>query len=835
MAGAVLTLPLSETYTAGSTKHYTLTPAASPPNTTLPPGWSVSPNAFAPDIQVKFSGGDCGASTYTVKLRSIIANYTNYPWGTNFPKGGWRIVKSGPNCVEWHAWQYLINDSTGKTRGYERCDMLVKALSPTGPYEVKFRVIMPNIWNTIATDSENYNGYGNKFTANAVIYNGATPTIYYGGQNDPRAKTVTFNFTNQTMAFSANTPLTQTAVIFSSSGSLPTGIAANTAYWPSGGSIFNQNQFMSDFEQSVSYPNYISSNAYGNFARCTNAGTGQKYFSFTSGTSGSTPPTGATFADGTLLWERVSPVFTDNGTGTITASPIYSAFQQGGYNAADINGDPFWVGSGSFPRVVPGHDLDYLFSSKALLPYNKSASVATTAQPVPQYGPNQLTGGLIWYQATTGDSPGDQRIGHLDNWGLVSLLSPIDPFYTVSAKQAALNFARFPSMFFYDERNGLPFAGDNGPNNSGAPYPNYPAPIPSWVQTGIPGNYNARLAGTPGNSWAYFATTTAGLQGGLGNGQYYFPNDHAPMTEQSVYLKTGCPFMEDQMVGYANSSAFLQYRCWDTYNATASYSTINAYPGSTQLRGWAWALRCLSQGLYFCSDDHPHKAVLQNAYKSHYNYQAYIHTNLPAQAKVFGNVACEISGPAGNTAIGPWQYHFLDIQVTHDYWRGGLVNGSMPDITTLFNYMSNHYAAFNSGTNIYYIGVYFYNFLTVAYDFTSCYTDQNVMWSANFGAGQWPTVIAPPAPASMINDGNNTNSPFQFSNPQFTTGYAVIAQTALKFRNIANPGDSNVATLLAQIKSDIAGQTGVSAGQGGISWTYTYAGYVQNYHCFTCY
>jgi hypothetical protein len=827
LSGAVLTVKTSETFAPGSSKAYRILASANPPSNTN--SWT------APDIRIEYSGGDCGANTYTVKLQSIISNFSAYPWGTSFPKGGYRIVKSGANCKEWHAWQYLINDNTNKTQGYVRCDMLVKALGSSGPYEVKVRTIMPNIWNTIeTTNSELYNGYPNRFAANVKILNGSSPVAYLGGVNDPRALPVTFAISTQTIIFGGSSPIGETAITFSSTGSVPSGLTPGAVYWFSGNKLYTQRQYVGQVESSggnIPTNNWAAGvdYAWGNYA--TNASTGQIYFCTNGGTS-TTAPTGATFTDGVLTWERISPVFTDFGSGTITASPMYTAFQQGGWEGRDINGNPFWVGSGSFPRVVPGHDLNYLFTSKATLPFNKAATVQTTAQTPPQYGPNQIFGGLWWYQATTGDSNGDQRIGHMDNWGLVSLYNPQDQFYFQSSLASALSWSQFPQNFFYDERNGLPFTADNGPNNSGSAYTNYPTPIPGWLQNGVPGNGSLRAPSTPGATWVAWASNTTGLQGGLGSGQYWNDISHAPCPAQAVYLKTGCPFMEDQMVGYANSSSALAYYSYVNYNGTATYSAINAGNGSQQLRAWGWALRNIQQALYFCSDAHPHKPVLQNIYKSHYNYQAFQTTTLPSQAAVFGNL---YYNALGDGRYPPWSFHFLDMAVALDYWRGGLVSGTSTDITTLFNYMSNHYAAYSTGTFIYYIGTYYYHFQSSPGDWTSCYTDANTMFSANYPPGNTLNCATPPAPANMVDDPNNNIAPYQFNSPQFTTAYAVIAQTALKTRNTANPSDATTAACLALIETAISTQTKVSSSQGGIDWSFTYAGQIQNYHCFTCF
>lgn len=825
MSGAVITLPLSETYGAGVSKTYTLTSSSSPPVTTLPGGWGGDPNAHAPDIRVQYAGGDAGSNTYTAKLQTILGTYSNYPWGTSFPKGGWRLTKAGPNCVEWHAWQYLINDSTGFPQGYVRCDMWVKALSPTGPYEVDVKTSMPNVWNTISTNSEMYNQYPNRFAANVTILNASTPVAYYGGSNDVRATTAVFNNGTQQVTLASSGTLGQTGVIFSTGGSLPTGILSNTIYWPSNGKLFTQRLFACNNDNGFTYPAFTPGGAYGPQSYCTNTGTGQSYFTFNGGTAGSTSPTGATFTDGTVTWERISPVFTDNGSGTITASPIYACFQNGGWAAADLNGDPIWVGSGTKPRVYPGHNTTYLFSSKAMPPYNTGASSAITDSTPPQYGPTTIPGTSLWlYQDTTGDGPGDQRIGHVDNYGLVSLYSPTDVYYINASLQSALVWNQYGTNSLYDERNGLPFAPDNGPNNNGTPYTNYPTPMANWIPSNVPGG-SGRSPSTPGNSWVRWATTSAGINGGLG-GQYWSDNSHTPCPMQVPYLKTGRTIFEDLMVSYAQSSAYLGYGTYINYNGTTSYNAINSN-SSQQMRAWAWSLRNLCQGLYYCSNSHPAKQVLQAAYKSHFAYQAWRYSNMPSQAGILGVIDCNVNQD-GNYA--PWQYHFLDIQIALEQWRGGLVAGTGSNVSTVFNYMSNHYQTYSAGTDIYYSGLYYMRYSSVPLDFTTCYTSGAAAIAATLPQGN---VANQPAPSGGINDGNNNNPPYFLANPQFVTAYGFITQTAMKTRSAA--GDSTVNGFLSTVTSDISGQTGVTSAQGGALWTFVNhdSNKIVNVHCFT--
>jgi hypothetical protein len=821
MSGAVLTIAMSETCAGGSSKAYTLTTSASARNTTLNAGWSGSvTSANVPDIRVQYSGGDAGANVYTVKLRDIMTNFTAYPWGTSFPKGGYRIIKSGPNCVEIHAWQYLINDATGFTQGYVRCDMWVKVIGgPSGACEVDVRTSAPNIWNTIATNSERYNLYPGRFAANVVILNGATPVSYFGGPNDVRAGAVTFNSGTQKITF-GSTALRQTGMIFTSTGTLPGGISANTIYWvDTNNDIFIDRYWLSESE--IGFPTPFPAWAAGVYAagaRCTSGG--GKYYSQTGGTA-TTTPTGNTFTDGTLFWQRINPDLTTNGTGTITASPIYASFQECGWQTGDINGDPVWVGTGTKPRIFPGHDHDYLFASKAVPPYNKTALTATTNNGIPSFVPNQLAGGLQWQQNATGDSPGDQRIGHIDNFGVVALYMPQDPFYTTASIQAALSWNNSNCCFWYDERNGLPFASDNGPNNGGVAYTNYPSPTvgASWAQTGLPGINYLGAPAAPGNSWVSFYDTVPGASGL--QSQYWYDGSHCPMNMQVPFLKTGRTCFEDQMVSYSNAITSLSYYPYTTYNGTATYSAVNV--NSQQTRAWAWDFRTMCQALFFCSDNQPSKPLLQNSYKSHINFQAYIMTNTPSQAKVFGILHDAHTVSDGQYA--PWQYHFLDTVVSMEKWRGGLVAGVITDITTMFDYMSKHYDTFKSGYE-YYVGGYYFQAFSAPGDFTSAFTTQAGAFSVN-PVGSWKN---PPPPANVVN-GLSSGPDFALTDPHNVTDYPYIAQFAMKVRSIA--GDSSVDTLRATVSQYITNGTGIATNQGGALWSYASSGVTNNYEVFS--
>lgn len=827
LAGGVLTLKASEVIQPKGSVRYLLVPRSSPSQRGLDPAWGARPALSAPDIRCVYSGGDAGSQTYTVSLRTILSSFNNYPWGTSYPRGGWEVVKSGPHCIEWHAWQYLTNDSTKVPHGYVRCDMWVKALGVNGPYELDVRTSMPNMWNAISQNSERHGKCPNRFASRLSIVLGEKPIANFGGRDDPRGVTISsdaFRASSQSVSL----PLkTGAHTGFQFSGELPSGLSADRVYWPSGGRLYNQRLFVSYVEQNgpfapwqpktqYGYNSYVSSN-------------GRNYYSLSGGISGSRAPTGEGGSDGAVTWEAISPVFGAPAKGEVVASPVYSCFPNSAWQAADPNGDALWVGPTPRPQIFPGHDFDYLTQkSKALPPFNPKALVRKTNLTTPIFGPNQLFGSILWYQSTTGDSNGDQRIGYVDNWGVVSLYSPDDPFYTRCSIQSALSWLQSLNHFLGDERNGLPFAGNDGKSNSGTAYPNFPTPVPSWVQNNIAGDFSQHTFGI--GKWVPWYDSSVG-NSGLG-GQGFGSYSHSPCPMQIPYLKTGRACFADQLVWYANSNAMSTYKSFAKFGNQTTYSAINN-GGSVELRGWAWALRSLCQGLLFTPDNHPFKQVLRDYYDAHFAYQAFCVNTAPPKARPLGILPFLDHYPGG---YAPWEYHFLDMAVSMEKWRGALTSASVTNVDRLFRFMRNHYQTYSEGNNIYYIGAYDQQYSPKPQDWSASFTTADQALSAGFGpSGRTRTAFPPPAGAINSSYSRGGAPSWAFDDPQSTTDTAVIAQCALKIRAVADPGDVLISDLLSRTKKAIATHTHVSEDQGGIYWSFYDNARPANYHVYSCF
>lgn len=798
----VLSHACAETFAGASTKTYTYGSSASAPNNTPNSGtwggaaaanWAATLAANS-DIKAIYSGFDAGASTYTVSMNTIFSTYTftaNEAWGTSYPTGGWSITKQGPVCIEFHGWQYITNDTApNKTQGYVRCDIWVKAWSPTGPYEVDVRTSMPNMWNTVplSSSAEQFNVRAGRWATLLTLKNGSSVVFNAGGPSDTNATTVAnanFNIGTNQLTAALNTFFPQTGVVFAASGALPAGISANTIYYPgytNGGTanpwICTQRGYAAFIEQNSTITSWAANTAYG-------VGTYRKngttiYICVVAGTSaasGGPTGTGTSIVDGSgsLRWANVTVIFGDQGSGTISAYPVYASFPSVGWHVGDALGNPIWIGSGTRPPIFPGHNFSYLTTkSQFTLPYNIGAGFQATDRTVPVYGPTTNFGGIQWALSATGDGAADQRIGYMSGIGVTSLFNPSDPYYTHSAVQASLDWSQYPYGYMNDESGGNPFVGNNGTNNSGTPYTNLPSLIPNWNGNNIAGNV-ATSVQARGAAWSQWSQAAQDFNGFTG--QYYAstPGSHMPALWQVAYLKTGRPCFLEQGIHMANTQCFMLYQSKQTLSGKTYYCLINGNYGSCQLRGWAWALRSLSQCLYMLPSTHIFYPVLRDYYNDNAEFQAgLIATYTPAQA-TFGMLRCLDHGTTGNTSQGhlaPWMGYFLYYGIAMDVWRN--LNGATAQAhyKTVLDYMAAQWNLYTTSVDpnaINYISAYdlVYSPITgQSNGYSSSYTSASAVWTASYSetaeftgsiSGTTLTVTAV-ASGTLVNQGQITQA-----------------------------------------------------------------------------
>ncbi|MGH6876184.1 MAG: hypothetical protein ACREHV_02270 [Rhizomicrobium sp.] len=846
----VLSHACAETFGPSSSKTYTIGSSANAPDNSPAPGWGSSPEATMAansNFTVEYSGFDAKTKTYTVSLNNILSRYRNFPWGTHYPEGGWERTKVGPACIEWHAWQYLINDSTFRPQGYVRCDMWIKAWSPTGPFEIDVRTSEPNMWNAIAPRSEMYNKSPGRWATLCTIRNGATVVQYAGGPDDYRATTIPnadFNISNYTIDAAGASLFPQQGVVFASTESLPNGISPNTIYWLAywGGVqpnpfICTQRTFVAAIENNFSLPAWQPDTAYssqfgGSFVVNDNI----VYVCVQSGTSGSSGgPTGAgnKIVDGTCEWENMIVPFTTQGSGTISIYPVNACFPSSAWMTGDANGNPLWNGQGSRPPIFPGHDFAYLTANTKYLPsYNIGAGCQFTNQNVNLYAPNQNYGGIIWRQDDVGDSAYDQRIGYVNEWGVVSLFNPSDPFYLYASFQSALCYNQAFYSYMADERGGLPFCGNDGPHKNGKAYAHLPSTIPAWAANNTPGKAPAFGVG----NWLPWSTAFQDECGyaGASGGQTYMDTTHSPASWQIPYLKTGRPCFLEQGVYMANMTCFMGYITEATLGAETYYCVINAAAHSCQERGWAWALRNLSQALYVTPSSHPFQPVLRDYYNENAAFQASYYTSyVPPEAATLGLLNVADHGAGGHMA--PWEHSFLFISVAMEVWRGGLTGATAgKHWKTLLDYMNAFWTIFGSNLpgSLYYAGLYDMVYSPNQQGLSTAYQTPLEVLAATYACNSVNQGLEPPYPSGGIYDTYCPNYLLDDNFGENPNCYSSIMRAALTMVAAAEPTNATVVSLTNDLNSYIASATGLSETQGGIQWYGSVNGTIENFQTF---
>lgn len=839
----VLSHACSETFGPGARKTYGVGSSTTAPNNTPADGWGSSPEATIAantDFTVQYLGFDAGTNTYTVSFNKILANFHAFPWGVHYPLGGWERTKTGPVCMEWHAWQYLINDASSKPQGYVRCDMWIKAWSPTGPFEIDVRTSQPNMWNTISPKSEMYNISPGRWATACVVRNGSKVLQYAGGPGDARKLTIpnaNFDPPSCRIIAAAGSLFPQQGIVFSSRGRLPAGIKDGMLYWlgyagqQANPYICAERVFVSAIEQNA--PQAWSANT--NYSLNQTCGNGNILYicvqAGTSGTAGGPTGTGNAISDGTCVWQNMTIPFSDQGNGTILAYPVNACFPSTAWITGDMLANPLWDGAGRRPPIFPGHDFDYLTSKSKFVPcYNTRAGFEFTNQPVNAYAPNRNWGGLWWYLDTSGDGAEDQRIGYIDGWGVTTLYNPRDPFYLFSQLQAALCFSNYPLSYMVDERGGMPFCANNGPNRDGKPYKHLPGVLPGWAGNNTPGKTPAFGVG----NWLPWSSAYRDQNGF--RGQYYVDPSHMPAPWQIAYMKTGRPCFLEQAIHMSNTCCFMGFLTQQTLGEKTYYCVINGAYWSIQERGWAWALRSLTQAVYITPEANAFQPVLRDYYEDNAAFQArYYRKYVPKAAATLGILNVLDHGiNDGKGHMAPWELSFLFLPVAMEAWRGGLTSlKSGEHWVALLNYMNGFWSAFetNFPRSLYYAGAYDFVYSPQSGNLAASYQTGQDLLSATY-ADSVNGGMQAPYPKGGLYD-QNVNGNLLINNfPENCTWYGSVMRAAMKMVMVAQPGETAVGTMMKKLIDMTAAATGQTKETAGIQWHGLNNGVVGNYHTF---
>ena len=277
---------------------------------------------------------------------------------------------------------------------------------------------------------------------------------------------------------------------------------------------------------------------------------------------------------------------------------------------ANAQAMPSWIAgtrSGAAPGYAPGPDPVYAMSTRVMPPYDQTliglepqdAAVSTYSCGTIA-GIDPISGSEFGILGTTGDSPGDERIGVLNGSSVCVLLNPLNTNRVV--RQKSYCFTSFCYYFCWDdERTGRPF---------GRTPVNYPGLIanPSLNMLG------AVATGNP--AWGF---TSVQAQDPLNFQNRYQANidaSHMPSHWIVPYFLTGHPIFSD--LGLHETLTMLASQpvdcCdWPYGPSPSPYNNLIIAPNAMQVRGYGWANRQLGFTECLLPDADPHRQLVKDA------------------------------------------------------------------------------------------------------------------------------------------------------------------------------------------------------------------------------
>ena len=498
-----------------------------------------------------------------ISLDYVLKNCVQYNRSTGYganPACGWDVVATGPLRFGLHAFQYARREGDQALHDWLRTDIWVDfwgaGHSPC-PCSVAVQVAQPNSFGPIAGGRVGSSPEGGYIFA-AQLVNGSHVIYNLGGPGDARASPVSFAAGKLVFPEGPDSWVERASGVFGVSftgGTLPSGLTPGAVYF---------------FNAYGTNP-YLKTNTY-------------SLYPYACAAAQDCPA-------------KVPPVaFTGDGSGTITAVPLVTTTPFSGFLGLDSEGQRFWIGQDGAvtppPPLLINHDFSYLTQkSKAVPPYITALFGRLLALPGPAatFYPGAYS--FPFDMNTTGDGPGDERIGYINRTGAYSLFMPYD---AIAAQESLVIAAGFSTehMYHEDEKVGFPDIFNNGPGKNGKTYPTLGQVQPD----------QRTYPYSNGTKWL----TPSGKDQDLGviserYGVWLDPS-HLPAPQQAPYLKTGQPEWREQLVLEANAvvgnmqvtSAQLGKDRYYRVLAPAKQGFANE-----QTRGVAWARRTIDMADYF--------------------------------------------------------------------------------------------------------------------------------------------------------------------------------------------------------------------------------------------
>ena len=702
--------------------------------------------AQATDLKLRVFGCDYGADTFTVSVNEVLATMPAWDkakgWGSD-PLGGWEMVRAGPICTEWRAWRMLKRDSDGASHRWVKAVLYVRAWGATGPYEVLPSLRQSNSYGPHPKGTVGNTGPQQAYAGVAELWNGTTRLHAWGGANDRRAASVpasAFDPAHSCLTPAAGFAFEAWALAVAVSGpGAPSSVPRNKAYWLTRPSPDGHGPGLALYRKTTGnspgdrgFPVWkphaaVAPNAHVTFPD------GSVRWTSKGGTTGATPPTSnvSGLRDGTVTWDVTEILsFSRQERGRATIIPMIATFPGSNVVLATPGGDPVWVGTGNAatrPEVLVAHDAAYLTRRARILPpYDLKLDIQPDQDSTAPYEPNNPS----LYDDSTGDAPGDERVGYLSQSQAHLMLCPLDPVRETACKSMALSFLDFPGMW-EDERTGRLVA------RTQRRYP------------GLIANPGFALGGWNGeNGNPAWQGLGAGLDMYEGRYRALMDGSHLPALWIMPLLRTGHASYAE--LGLAEAMAMLSSQ-WPGTGGPANrdptvggktFQNVVLAPYAQQVRGMGWGLRAIGMLDTLMSDSDALRALIRDAMDDNAGFAA---AWPPLVDPRVARLGCLWSTSDDSSYVSSFFYHILATCLAAEMWRGDRVGWG-----TLLKAVSHATVGYwdeAQGGSGYYANVYHLNWTTTEGkgDPAGAYPSIAAMMRANFPK-------APPRPDGLFED-----------------------------------------------------------------------------------
>lgn len=678
-------------------------------------------------ITSQLSGTPGGAGTYSVNISQTLASVTK-----TVPIEGCQQIRSGPSDIEIECWGVLQRTTDGAFHKFLVGKLDIRAWSD-GNFEVNGSVAQENMYGpndagTVGTTPEG----AHYFTAE--ILNGASVIGYFGGVNDTRKFTVSstaFNVAGgyvtlpnaggTTGCSEANTTYGSGGAPWQLSGSLPSGLSSSTPYWlacnqyvaPGGSTAF----LAPNQTQSVGW------NDGGNFGGTWSATTG--YNTYATGstgvvannilykqdgaqpcTSGGSNPFTSTAAngitDGTCVWDFIGTLFTTQGSGTITFSPLIATFPRTEAMLVPPGGER--IGN-SVATVLQGQDFTYLATkSKAVLPWQSGITINNVTAPCCASGGFQeilafSQNSLPWPGNIDnfGDNVGRENVGVMNHSAVRCLYSmaasAVDTKDCWNAKVLAHTFQGFTMAALMDERCHCMGILNDGHAKNGVTYAGFAPVNPDY---GIFAGAGSPVPGTVSTTLADTNQFSSGQETGIAT------SSHLPNPGYGPYLQTGDITYLREIQSLSNNFTLAQRGALSTEPTSATIGGVTYWglintPDAAQPRANAWSTDHVSNALWVTPINDPVQPYLADLMADTSAYLVAWGGNQNANYAALGNLDDGVhntmdNGCPNNTAgcSAPWEFYMAYLTGALEAWRGN---------STMLSFLTGYGVNFVYGTN----------------------------------------------------------------------------------------------------------------------------------------